>query len=203
MSDDEAKRSDTEGAEEEEEEYEVEKILKRRTVKGKVEYYIKWKNYPDSDNTWEPEENLDCQELLDTFNAAEDKREKAASSKPKSSAKKDETPKAAKPEKKEEKEKEKSADKTPKEAPASAGRKRKNSTTSMEEAPPEKKGFERGLPAEKVIGATDSGGQLMFLVKWKGCDDADLVPAKVANEKCPQVVIKFYEERLTWHSSDE
>jgi chromobox protein 1 len=147
-----------------EEEYEVEKIVDKRMAKGKPEYYVKWKNWPDSDNTWEPIANLESsKDLIDEY---EEKLKKKSGEKRKSEA---------------DKKSDKSAKKT--------------------ESRP--KGFARGLTAEKIIGATNDPGELYFLIKWKGSDEADLVAAKEANIKIPQVVIKFYEERLNWYEDDK
>ena len=52
----------------EEEEYEVEKILDKRKHYGKIQYLIKWKGYPLSEASWEPENYLNCPDLLEEFN---------------------------------------------------------------------------------------------------------------------------------------
>ncbi|XP_078492306.1 chromobox protein homolog 1-like [Ciona intestinalis] len=163
-----------ENEEEAGEEYEVEKVIDKRIYKGKVQYLIKWKGFSDADNTWEPDENLECPDLISQFESTNIKKTNN-------------------------KEKEKEIVKDDKKRKISETKEGVKKSKTADELRP--KGFARGLKPEKIIGATDSGGQLTFLMKWESSDEADLVSSAEANVKCPQVVIKFYEERLTWHQS--
>ncbi|CAJ0600426.1 unnamed protein product [Cylicocyclus nassatus] len=124
--------------------YVVEAVINKRKAKdGKVEYLLKWQGFPLEESTWEPEENVSCQELIAEF--------------------------------------ERKRSKTEKKEPSVSSDKRE----------------EKQL--HRIIGLTDTPGELHFLIKWKD-HTADLVPAKEANVKYPQEVIRFYEERLKLQS---
>lgn len=48
--------------------YQVEAIVGHTIKKGKNYFLVKWAGYPSSQNTWEPEENLEeCREYLTTY----------------------------------------------------------------------------------------------------------------------------------------
>jgi chromobox protein 1 len=143
--------------EENHEEFSVEKILDKRSRGGKVEYLLKWKGYSEQDNTWEPEENLDCPDLIAAYEAQFEVIPKVDA---------DENEKA---------------------------NKRKNITEDNRA-----RGFDRGLEPDKIVGATDASGELMFLMMWKNCKEADLVPASQVNVRCPEVVINYYENKQQW-----
>ncbi|XP_067832475.1 chromobox protein homolog 5-like [Heptranchias perlo] len=136
-----AKRKSDDISSDEEEEYVVERVLDRRVVRGRVEFLLKWKGFSEDDNTWEPEKNLDCPDLIGEFLKTYNKdKENGAGSKDKAESVK-----------------------------------RKSSIVNGNEEPKAKRkkeeedsvrGFERDLEPEKIIGATDSCGELMFLMKW-------------------------------------
>jgi len=147
-------------------EFEVEKVLDKRTNKaGDVEYLVKWKNYNSpEDDTWEPRENLEGAETeIRKFEQALEIR----------GGKKHGT-----------KRKE-----NPRESPAAE----KKAKTDKDDRP---RGFARGLQAEKIIGSNGDPFRMLFAVKWKGSEEVDLIPAKEANVKIPQMVIKYYEEEM-------
>ncbi|VDL87261.1 unnamed protein product [Schistocephalus solidus] len=214
-----------------EDEYQVERITKVRIRNGRKEYFLKWKGYPEEENTWEPEENLDCPDLIKEFEermkkergpatpsrsltSTITKRGKSSTASPGSSS--DATVEPAKNSKRNRlsasagededsaAESKKSAEETPKVYNNLAPLSSFNLIVRIVSGTPSKiaRGFSRGLKPDRIIGATDSSGELMFLIKWKDSSEADLVPAREANVKCPQTVIRFYEERLTWHTPD-
>jgi len=53
---------------EEEEEFEVEKILNKRIVRGKEKFLVRWKGYTAEEDTWESRKNLkNKKELVEEF----------------------------------------------------------------------------------------------------------------------------------------
>ncbi|XP_050074534.1 polycomb group protein Pc [Anopheles maculipalpis] len=47
--------------------YAAEKIMKKRVRGGKAEYHVKWKGWSQRHNTWEPEENILDQRLIEMY----------------------------------------------------------------------------------------------------------------------------------------
>jgi len=51
-----------------EEEFEVEKILNKRMIRGKEKFLVRWKGYMAEEDTWESRENLEnTKELVEEF----------------------------------------------------------------------------------------------------------------------------------------
>ncbi|XP_026807408.1 heterochromatin protein 1-like [Rhopalosiphum maidis] len=131
--------------EEENREYVVKKILDKRKRYGKVEYLIKWKDFNDSENSWEPIKNLNCKYLIKQF---EKKRKSMLSN---SIVK---------------------------------------NHVSLDVGP--------SREVEKIMDVTNCDGKIIFLIKYKGIEEPEVIKAEEANKLYPQVVINFYQETLEW-----
>ncbi|KFD52162.1 chromo' (CHRromatin Organization MOdifier) domain protein [Trichuris suis] len=61
--------------------------------------------------------------------------------------------------------------------------------------------FEQGFDVEAVLNVVMVDGELLHLVKFRGSDTVELVPANLVNEKWPCLVIEFYERRIQFSNS--
>ncbi|MCI4374569.1 hypothetical protein PGIGA_G00007690 [Pangasianodon gigas] len=170
-------------------EFAVEKIIRRRVNDGKVEYYLKWKGFTDAENTWEPEDNLDCPELIEEFlrNLAvsgETERKDNLALDPVIQPKEEQTELDASTQHQQQSEKEQTVCETGESADH-------NTETTNDQEP------------ERIIGSTDRQGELMFLIKWHDTDDVALLSAREASVRWPKMVISFYEDKLSWHEEEE
>lgn len=50
-------------------------------------------------------------------------------------------------------------------------------------------------PSKEEMGVKFPPKPTFAIVKWKNCDDADIVPIEACAEKIPQLLIKYYEDR--------
>lgn len=63
-----AVESEDENEDSEEAEYEVERIVDMNQKKnGKREFLVHWKGFSSRDDTWEPEDNLNCKDLIKKY----------------------------------------------------------------------------------------------------------------------------------------
>ncbi|XP_017110016.2 micronuclear linker histone polyprotein [Drosophila bipectinata] len=155
-----------------EDEFEVEAIVGHKTVRGVSYFQVRWKGYDKSEDTWEPEADLNCKDLIAKFKAKETKQENTkvkAGKGPKPAAKKAGTGTKGRAS---------SAN-----TAAAAGGK-KSSATSDD---PEKEWV-----VERIIDYVDDekdGG--LYRIRWKGFGRKDDTWEPESNLSCEDLIEKF------------
>jgi len=176
--------------------YAVELILDKRLNNNKVEYFLKWKGYDDRENTWEPEENLDCEDLIKPFEENLIREEKERK-------RREKLERGGRGLKRSLSNSTITYDSSDAICVGPAIKtERKDNIEKVDSKVNDNSYVYERIP-EKIIGASDESGELMFLMKWKGLDEANLILAREANKMYPQVVINFYEKRLSWSPISE
>lgn len=186
----------------EEDEYNVEDIRAERKNPrtGVLEYLIKWENYPETQNTWEPIDNLKCPDIIQRFKEREKTKRKRRSSTQRDSTQTGSTTK--KPRQTEEPiiVEEEIGSTTETLSSTDTG----SSLTDEQqhvvaEVRIQPKGFERGLPIEDIIAScTDDNEKLFFFVKWKGLGELDMISSDELEDRAPKELCIWYRKRLLY-----
>ena len=158
----------------EKEVFSVEKILDKMVKDGKTFYLLKWHNFDDSENTWEPEENLSCPALIESFERQYAEKQKALAGSSKEAAAGSNSVGGTKSKKGKKAssasdlvvnqsplKKSKIDAELPLEDEVSNG-----GEDDQDVRMPGESGFAKGWVAEDILGATEESGQVLFLIKW-------------------------------------
>ncbi|KAK9760188.1 Chromobox protein 3, variant 2 [Basidiobolus ranarum] len=160
--------------EESKEVYVVEKVVNHRKRGGKTQYFLKWKGYPEEDNTWEDEDNLFCHELIEAYL----KNKESAKNTPGTKNSRGKSAKRAKTDSSDEEE---------------ASPIKKNIKEEDLE------NWEDQVQEVETVERDESNTLKVYLIWNNG--KRTVHDAEDANQRCPQKVIKFYEAHLRFKAA--
>ncbi|XP_062549964.1 heterochromatin protein 1-like [Armigeres subalbatus] len=60
-------------------------------------------------------------------------------------------------------------------------------------------GFERRYTVDSLVGITEEGGKLCFLVKFQENPEMEMIPSAEVRKFVPEMMIEFYENRIIWN----
>ncbi|XP_003487128.1 chromobox protein homolog 5-like [Bombus vosnesenskii] len=167
-----------------EKEYEVEKIVGQRTIKGRRQFLVRWKGYDADSDTWEQEKDLNCLELIEEFLAENAENEEDPKSKQLDNSTKSPKVKAVKVDKKSKKLKNNVKKQT---------ENGKQIVTSDEEK--SGKDDQKEFEVEKIIEVHFKKNKTReFLIRWKGFTSADDTWEPEENLNCPELITKFMQK---------
>ncbi|CAG8515464.1 62_t:CDS:2 [Acaulospora morrowiae] len=170
-----------------EEVFEVEAILGHKKNKNGVKYHIKWKGYSVDDSTWENEGDVYAEELLEDYwlKHGNEQSEETSASPPKRKAG---GRKRAAPQPISHKDSKKTR---------VSSKPRASRIKSDDDGAQALESWEDQVIAVETVTRDDKTGDLLVYLKWNN-GETSRHPAKDVNMRCPQKMIKFYEQRLTF-----
>lgn len=168
-----------------EKEYEVEKIVGQRTIKGRRQFLVRWKGYGEDSDSWEQEKDLNCIKLIEEFLEDEGENDQNTEQniieKPSKNAAKTKSPKTEKKSKKFRSSMKKDSENDKQAALIDDIKEERDTDTEFE--------------VEKIIEVHFKKNKTReFLIRWKGFTSADDTWEPEENLNCPELIAKFMQK---------